>query len=71
MSFDEDGYRRQVLEPARLADGLPPEDLLIRYQLTLPLSAEQVARTLPSVLACWRRSRRELKFRKAVARLEA
>ncbi|MQA24019.1 MAG: hypothetical protein GEU94_00805 [Micromonosporaceae bacterium] len=71
MTFDEERYAQQVLEPARLADGAPAGDLLARYQLTLPLSVAQVAETLPAVLACWRRARRELKFRKAVTRLEA
>jgi hypothetical protein len=71
MDFDDDRYTREVLEPARLSDGRPPSDLVVRYGLSLPLSAPQVAATLPQVLGCWRRARRELKYRRLVTRLEA
>lgn len=71
MSFDEERYAREVLEPARLAHGQPPADLLVRYGLSLPLQPARVAETLPAVLGCWRRARRELKYRKLVTRLEA
>lgn len=69
--FDEERYTREVLEPARLADGQPPADLTVRYGLAAPLSAAQIAETLPQVLGCWRRARRELKYRRLVTRLEA
>jgi hypothetical protein len=69
--FDEERYTREVLEPARLADGQPPTDLTVRYGLASPLSGAQVAATLPRVLGCWRRARRELKYRRLVTRLEA
>ena len=71
MSFDEERYAREVLEPARLSHGQPPADLLVRYGLSLPLQPARVAETLPAVLGCWRRARRELKYRKLVTRLEA
>ncbi|HEX6074242.1 MAG TPA: hypothetical protein VFZ32_03140 [Micromonosporaceae bacterium] len=71
MDFDEEQYTRDVLEPARLADSQPPADLTVRYGLSMPLSAPRIAATLPRVLGCWRRARRELKYRRLVARLEA
>ncbi len=69
--FDEERYTREVLERARLTDGQPPADLTVRYGLASPLSPGQVAETLPQVLGCWRRARRELKYRRLVTRLEA
>ncbi|MGH3647245.1 MAG: hypothetical protein ACRDTM_08720, partial [Micromonosporaceae bacterium] len=71
MTFDADSYLTEVLEPARLAEGQPPADLLVRYGLSLPLSAAEIAENLPAVLGTWRRARRELKYRKLIARLEA
>ena len=71
MAFDEQRYVREVLEPARHNGGIPTTDLLVRYGLSLPLDSRQVATVLPQVLGCWRRARRELKYRKVVARLEA
>ncbi|MGH3655450.1 MAG: hypothetical protein ACRDUA_02220, partial [Micromonosporaceae bacterium] len=71
MSFDEEAYARDVLEPAQLASNQPPADLLLRYGLSLPLNPAEIAATLPALLGCWRRVRRELKYRKLVTRLEA
>ncbi|MGH3715924.1 MAG: hypothetical protein ACRDT4_21055, partial [Micromonosporaceae bacterium] len=71
MTFDAERYLAEVLEPARRAEGQPPADLLVRYGLSLPLSAAEVAVQLPAVLGTWRRARRELKYRKLVAKLEA
>ncbi|MGH3738650.1 MAG: hypothetical protein ACRDT6_24055 [Micromonosporaceae bacterium] len=71
MTFDADSYLTEVLEPARQAEGRPPADLLLRYGLSLPLTAAEVAENLPAVLGTWRRARRELKYRKLISRLEA
>lgn len=69
--FDEDKYLREVLEPARQAGDRPPENLIARYALAEPLDPAQIAEVVPAVRACWRRARRELKFRRLVARLDA
>ncbi|MET8158581.1 hypothetical protein ABZT47_19570 [Sphaerisporangium sp. NPDC005289] len=71
MAFDEQRYTREVLEPAREAGGLPPEDLRVRYQLTEAMTAAQVAETVRQVRQCWRRARGMLKYKRLADRLEA
>ncbi|MFC4532308.1 hypothetical protein [Sphaerisporangium dianthi] len=71
MAFDEQRYTREVLEPAREAGGLPPEDLRVRYQLSEAMTAAQVADTVRQVRQCWRRARGMLKYKRLADRLEA
>ncbi|MCW2879284.1 MAG: hypothetical protein JWQ95_3384 [Sphaerisporangium sp.] len=71
MAFDEQRYTREVLEPAREAGGLPPEDLLVRYQLREAMTATQVTETVKQVRQCWRRARGMLKYKRLADRLEA
>ncbi|MEV4889681.1 hypothetical protein AB0K48_09865 [Nonomuraea sp. NPDC055795] len=71
MPFEESGYLRQVLEPARLSGGVPPPDLRERYQLNESMSAAEVTATVRQVRQCWRRSRGQLKYRKLIDALEA
>ncbi|WP_214110316.1 hypothetical protein [Acrocarpospora catenulata] len=68
--FDEEGYVREVLDPARQA-GAPPEDLRARYRLHPDMAPAEVAETVRLVRHCWRRQRQLLKYRKLVDRLEA
>lgn len=69
-SWDED-YKRDVLEPARVAGDQPPEDLLVRYRLAEPLSPGEIPAQVKQVRQCWRRARGQLKYRKLIDRLEA
>ncbi|GGK88455.1 hypothetical protein Sme01_01600 [Sphaerisporangium melleum] len=71
MAFDEQRYTREVLEPAREAGGLPPEDLRVRYQLGESMTAAEVAETVRQVRQCWRRARGMLKYKRLADRLEA
>ncbi|GII83798.1 hypothetical protein Ssi03_17880 [Sphaerisporangium siamense] len=71
MAFDERRYTREVLEPAREAGGLPPEDLRIRYQLHEAMTAADVTGTVKQVRQCWRRARGMLKYKRLADRLEA
>ncbi|MEU8270535.1 hypothetical protein AB0B89_25680 [Sphaerisporangium sp. NPDC049002] len=71
MAFDEQRYTREVLEPAREAGGLPPEDLRVRYQLGEAMTATEVAETVKLVRQCWRRARGMLKYKRLADRLEA
>ncbi|WP_248959493.1 hypothetical protein [Sphaerisporangium perillae] len=71
MAFDEQRYTREVLEPAREAGGLPPEDLTVRYQLREAMTAAEVAETVRQVRQCWRRARGMLKYKRLADRLEA
>lgn len=68
MPFDEH-YIREVLEPARQAEGKLPEDLRVRYQLREPLKADNVTASVKQVLQCWRRQRDRLKFQRPLERL--
>lgn len=70
MPFDEQRYVREVLEPARAAGNLPPDDLRVRYALPDPLSARDVAESVKRVRTCWRKARGQLRFRRLVDRLE-
>jgi hypothetical protein len=67
MSFDPDRYQRDVLEPARVAGGQPPGDLLVRYALTTELPRDRLAfeRHLAEVVNFWR----TLRQRRAYAKL--
>ncbi|MEU9885386.1 hypothetical protein [Sphaerisporangium sp. NPDC051011] len=71
MAFDERRYTREVLEPAREAGGLPPEDLRIRYQLQEAMTSADVTATVKQVRQCWRRARGMLKYKRLADRLEA
>lgn len=71
MAFDEQRYTREVLEPAREAGGLPPEELRVRYQLGAEMTAAEVAETVRQVRQCWRRARGMLKYKRLADRLEA
>ncbi|GAA3844735.1 hypothetical protein GCM10022226_79850 [Sphaerisporangium flaviroseum] len=71
MAFDEQRYTREVLEPAREAGGLPPEDLRVRYQLREAMTAPEVSETVKQVRQCWRRARGMLKYKRLADRLEA
>ncbi|MFE3826406.1 hypothetical protein [Streptomyces sp. NPDC059092] len=67
MAFDEERYRREVLDA-----GLPvTEDLRTRYQLPQRLTGPAVAESVAAVRACWRRSRSRLKYRSVIEQLEA
>jgi hypothetical protein len=70
MSFDEDRYVREVLEPARAAGNQPPDDLRVRYALTEPLVAREVTETVKRVRMAWRKARGQLRFRRLIDRLE-
>ncbi len=70
MTFDEQRYVREVLEPARAAGNQPPDDLRVRYALPDPLVAREVAERVRRVRTCWRKARGHLRFRKLVDRLE-
>ncbi len=70
MVFDENRYVREVLEPARAAGNLPPDDLRIRYALTEPLNAREVTDTVKLVRMSWRKARGQLRFRRLIDRLE-
>ncbi|MFC4591166.1 hypothetical protein [Sphaerisporangium corydalis] len=71
MAFDEQRYTREVLEPAREAGGVPPEDLRVRYQLHETMTAADVTDTVKLVRQSWRRARGMLKYKRLADRLEA
>ncbi|MFB7916158.1 hypothetical protein [Streptomyces sp. NPDC056061] len=67
MAFDEERYRREVLDA-----GAPvTEDLRTRYQLPQRLTGPAVAEAVAAVRVCWRRSRSRLKYRAVIEQLEA
>lgn len=67
MAFDEQRYRREVLDA-----GLPvTDDLRTRYQLPRRLDGPAVTETVAGVRACWRRNRARLKYRPVIDELEA
>ncbi|MER7755754.1 hypothetical protein [Kitasatospora sp. NPDC097643] len=67
MAFDEQRYRREVLDA-----GLPVRDnLRWRYQLPERLTAEEVATTVAAVRACWARLYSRLKYKPVITELRA
>lgn len=70
MLIDERSYLRDVLEPARTAGNVPPDDLRVRYALPDPLTAAEVAECVKGVRMCWRKARGQLRFRRLIDRLE-
>lgn len=71
MPFDEQRYVSDVLDPARQAGDTPPEDLLVRYQISERSDEAEITETVKQVRQCWRRHRGQHKYRRLVDRLES
>src|SRR5947207_13792038 len=71
--FDADGYRREVLDPARKRGNVPPPDLLIRYAVALEMEHDAAAfeTRVAQVVKHWRSMRQQRLYRKLAEALLA
>ena len=66
MSWDEEAYLKEVIEPARRAGNTPPQDLYVRYGLPRNVSGQQAFdERITEVVAYWQ----TLKSKRAFQRL--
>ena len=71
--FDPDGYRRDVLDPARKRGNIPPPDLLVRYAVALEMEHDPAAfeTRVAQVVKYWRSIRQQKIYRKLAEALLA
>jgi hypothetical protein len=69
VTWDREAYRRDVLEPARQAGGVPPADLYQRYGLPAEAREGTVVPWIDKVVIYWRELQSDLVLRKLAGRL--
>jgi hypothetical protein len=73
VSFDQERYEREVLEPARLAGNEPPRDLGVRYALTPELLASpaEFASHVAEVAMYWNALKQQRRYQRLAGALLA